>query len=75
MKNDEKTIEADSDERARFERIMTETYRFVSRERAFSFANRAAKALWVMLGDDERFWVTTPANCARLERMGYEYAN
>jgi hypothetical protein len=31
--------------------------------------------MWVMLGDDGKFWVTTPANCARLERMGYEWAN
>lgn len=57
------------------EQILKETSRFKSRDLAFAFASRAEKALWVMLSDDGRFWVTTPVNCARLERMGYEWAD
>lgn len=57
------------------DQILKETFRFTRRDLAFSFAHRAEKTLWVMLGDDGRFWVTTPANCARLERMGYEWAD
>ncbi len=57
------------------DQILKETFRFTRRDLAFSFAHRAEKALWVMLGDDGRFWVTTPANCQRLERMGYEWAD
>jgi hypothetical protein len=57
------------------DQILKETARFQSRELAFSFAARPPKTLWVMLGDDGRFWVTTPANCARLEKMGYEWAD
>ncbi len=57
------------------EQILKETFRFTRRELALSFAYQAHKALWVMLGDDGRYWVTTPANCARLEKMGYEWAN
>jgi hypothetical protein len=49
-------------------------YRFIERGHAFGFAQRGTKPLRVMLGDDERFWVVTPADAARLERGGYEYA-
>lgn len=54
--------------------ILADVSRFTRRERAFSFARKAAKTLWVMLGDDGRYWVATPARCAQLERLGYEYA-
>lgn len=53
---------------------LAQTYRFTRRDLAFSFAAREGKAMWVMLGDDDRFWVATPATCACLEKMGYEYA-
>jgi hypothetical protein len=56
-------------------RILSETFRFSDRTQAFSFAAGAQEALGVMLGDDERFWVTTPANCGRLQRMGYQRAD
>ncbi len=59
----------------RLKRIWKQTSRFRQRQAAFDFANGAAKPLGVMLGDDGRFWVTTPANCARLEKMGYEWAD
>lgn len=57
-----------------FEQVMREIHRFVSFALARSFAARGPKRLWIMLGDDGRFWVTTPANCARLQRWGYEFA-
>jgi hypothetical protein len=54
--------------------ILADTHRFTRRELAFSFAQKAAKTLWVMLGDDGRYWVATPARCSQLEGLGYEYA-
>jgi hypothetical protein len=36
--------------------------------------NHCVKAHFIMLGDDGRFWVVTPADASRLERAGYEYA-
>jgi hypothetical protein len=48
--------------------------RFVSRETAFNSLENCEKASAVMLGDDERYWVVTMADAARLERMGYEWA-
>lgn len=41
---------------------------------AQSAASMAVKSLWVMLGDSGKFWVATPADCARLERAGYDFA-
>jgi hypothetical protein len=57
-----------------FAKVMARTYRFRERRHAFGFASHAAKSQRVMLGDDGRYWVVTPADAARLERMGYEYA-
>lgn len=47
------------------------------RDRALAFASlrHAAKPMRVMLGDDQRFWVVCPADAARLERQGIEYAD
>lgn len=42
-----------------------------------SFADRAHKVMMVVLGDAEAgapYWVTTPADAARLQRAGYELA-
>jgi hypothetical protein len=72
MKNDAKTNA--KNDAARLAEILKQTARFTSRELAFGYAHRAERPLWVMLGDDGRFWVTTPANCARLEKMGYDWA-
>lgn len=49
-------------------------YKFQSRKNAFSFANRCLVPMWVLLGDDEMFWVVTPAKAAKLFRQGYESA-
>jgi hypothetical protein len=59
---------------ANFQETLADTFRFTRRDLAFSFARGAAKTLWVMLGDDGRYWVATPTRCAQLERLGYEYA-
>jgi len=49
---------------------------FGNLDRARSFASRAVKALWVVLGDNDGetgiAWVVCPADAARLERAGYE---
>lgn len=49
-------------------------FKFQNRTNAFEFANRCHKLMLVILGDDELFWVTTPAQAERLHRQGYEYA-
>lgn len=41
---------------------------------AWSFADRSLKAHMVILGDDERYWVVTFAEAAKLVRAGYELA-
>jgi hypothetical protein len=42
---------------------------------ATSFINRANKIWMIVLGDDELFWVVTPAHATRLLRQGYELAD
>lgn len=37
-------------------------------------AARSFSPLWIILGDDELFWVVTPADFERLIRAGYEAA-
>ena len=55
--------------------ILKRVARFASRAQAFDYAARPGRRMWVMLGDDQRFWVARPADCAQLERAGYEYAD
>jgi len=47
--------------------------KFSSLALANSFANNAIKAMAVMMGDDNKFWVVTMADAARLEKAGYEW--
>lgn len=52
-------------------------FRFNTLASARSFADRAHKVMMVVLGDAEAgapYWVTTPADAARLQRAGYELA-
>ncbi|AYO30613.1 hypothetical protein D2962_08245 [Biomaibacter acetigenes] len=58
----------------KIQEIIKAAYKFKSREKAFSFANRCIKSMAVMMGDDERFWVVTLTDAARLEKAGYEWA-
>ena len=52
-------------------------FRFNNLATARAFADRAAKIMLVVLGDAHApapYWVTTPADAARLQRAGYELA-
>jgi hypothetical protein len=49
-------------------------YRLRRDEPAYRFSDRAIKAMMVILGDDERYWVVTMADAERLLRAGYEVA-
>ncbi len=50
-------------------------YKFHSRTYAFSFRyDRCVEPMRVILGDDDLFWVVTPADAERLLRAGYEIA-
>ena len=55
--------------------VLTRTARFRDRALAYDWAAHAVKSQLVMLGDDGRYWVVSPADAARLERLGYEYAD
>ena len=51
-------------------------YKFRSRTHAFSFCyGRCTAPMRVILGDDELFWVVTPAEAERLLVAGYEIAD
>jgi hypothetical protein len=53
----------------------TETiFRFNTMGAAMSFTERATKIWMIILGDDELFWVVTPAHAERLVKGGYELA-
>jgi hypothetical protein len=55
--------------------ITTRTsYKFHSRTRAYSFCDHCVVPMWVILGDNDLFWVVTPADAYRLLRAGYELA-
>ena len=47
---------------------------FNSRELAFSSLKHYVKSHRVILGENEKYWVVCPADAARLEKNGYEYA-
>jgi hypothetical protein len=49
-------------------------YKFHSRTRAFAFRDHCVALMRVILGDDDLFWVVTPADAERLLRAGYEIA-
>ena len=49
-------------------------FKFNTLGTAINFTYRAAKMKMIILGDDELFWVVTPAAGERLVRQGYEYA-
>jgi hypothetical protein len=56
---------------------MTTKYKpikFTNLANAKSFAKACVKPHLVMLGDDNKFWVVTPADSQRLFKVGYEYA-
>jgi hypothetical protein len=58
-----------------YDEILKETiFKFNNLSTAINFIYRAIKMKMIILGDDELFWVVTPAAAERLVRQGYEYA-
>ena len=49
-------------------------YKFNKMRNAISFQKHAVKPLWIILGDDEKYWVVIPALANALNKAGYEYA-
>ena len=50
-------------------------FKFSNLGLAKSFTYDATKIWIIILGDDEMFWVVTPAHAERLVRQGYELAH
>lgn len=55
-----------------FSQIEKRVYKFGSLAIAQGFVNRAKKILMIVLGDDGKYWATTPVDANQLEKMGYE---
>jgi hypothetical protein len=51
------------------------TFKFNSYANAQNFKNRCIKIMMIILGDDDKYWVVTPAEGEKLTRRGYEYAD
>ena len=49
-------------------------FKFNTMAAADSFINHAKKIWMIIMGDDELFWVVTPAYATRLMKQGYELA-
>ena len=49
-------------------------FRFSSLGIARSFVAHCIKTMFILLGDDGRYWVTSPARAITLLRAGYELA-
>ena len=64
-----------TNDRNSYEQIKRRAGRFIDRDLAFTHAATTIKPHRVMLGDDGRYWVVTPADASRLERWGHEYAD
>ena len=47
-------------------------YKFSQLATAISFTQHCIKIWMIVLGDDEKFWVVTPAHASRLMKQGYE---
>jgi hypothetical protein len=47
-------------------------FKFSKQQIAQDFADRAVKAMMIILGDDMKFWVVTMAEGEHLIRSGYE---
>lgn len=47
-------------------------HKFNNLGHARSFAQRADKIMAIIHGDDEMFWVTTPTEAKKIEKIGLE---
>jgi hypothetical protein len=74
LTNEATTATADR-ERRRLAEALKRVSRFGDRAAAYRYAAHPGTPLRVLLGDDGRYWAATPADGARLERAGYEYAD
>jgi len=48
-------------------------FKFNNERYAENFAYGAVKPMRIILGDDGKYWVVTPADAERLYRAGYSY--
>ena len=39
---------------------------------AMQFVDNTEKSMWIVLGDDGKFWAVRPVDAAKLEKQGYE---
>lgn len=46
--------------------------KFTTETKARNFIYNASEMLFIVLGDDNKFWIVTPAAAARMEKAGYE---
>lgn len=53
--------------------IMTQVARFNTQATAESYKNRT-QGLWIVLGDEGEYWVTTYRYATKLAALGYEIA-
>lgn len=51
--------------------IMTQISRFTTETTAESYRNRE-QGRWIVLGDNNEYWVTTYRYAQKLEQLGYE---
>jgi hypothetical protein len=49
-------------------------YRFSNLNAAQGMTERSQRPMFVMLGDDDKFWVVSGRIAQQLEKLGYEFA-
>lgn len=51
------------------------TLKYTHEDQARRVVENATKMMMIILGDDGKYWVVTPATAMRLEKAGYEILN
>jgi len=59
----------------KYEVISKRARKFSTQDAAKSYSKHTVKMSMIILGDDERFWVVTPAAASALVKAGFEYAD
>ena len=54
------------------EKIIYRCTKLSDEDRARAYAARTTKPSRIILGDDEKYWIVTPAEATKLEKLGYE---
>lgn len=57
-----------------FKKLIKQVDKFNNLSLANSYAERSNKIRLIILGDDGKYWVSSPAVTEQLHKMGYEYA-